>query len=234
MFSCTWTTFVVHRINTLEIVRTHLSSHHGLLVQPYLCHRGSGLLVAMRWLLHLSVCACTWRATEAAIEAHVVFPHIDEDGNGELTPQELQGFMERTSDVLEDFYIADVDRDERVTLDELKGFVPGADSDYYATFVDEFDDSGDGVITLAEWRHHHGYEREAKDMMFAGDTNADRYMSELEFGAMAKAGDKIPERLRHLFDSTAPPHHELRRRRRLKERAAAAIARMTSGAPAAR
>ena len=48
----------------------------------------------MRWL-HLAAYACVWHAAEAAIEAHVVFPHIDEDGDGELTSQELQDFMER-------------------------------------------------------------------------------------------------------------------------------------------
>jgi len=164
--------------------------------------------------LLVPLCLC-WVA-RAAIDASLVYPHVDQNGDGVLTADELQRFMERTSNVLSDFYAADVDRDERVTLQELKGFVPDAEEDYYATFVDEFDDSKDGVITLAEWRHHHGYELEAKDMLFKGDTNMDGYVTEPEFGRLVAAGDLVPERLRKLFDSKSP-HHELRRRRRLQE-----------------
>ena len=145
------------------------------------------------------------RPAVAIIVTASVFPHMDANGDTLVTRDELQMFLERRAHVFADFYVADRDRNEKVTLEELQAFVPGASETYYTTFLDEFDDSGDGAITLEEWRNHHGYPRAAKDLVWLADTNEDGFVTEKEFDRLVSRPEGFPEEHKAMFDSDASP-----------------------------
>ena len=153
----------------------------------------------VRWLP--IVLAYLVHTAKPSIEPAVIFPHMDGDGDTLVSRTELQHFMELASNVLADFYVADTDRNGQVTLQELQDFVPDADETYYSTFIDEFDDSGDGQITLEEWRNHHGYGEEAKSLLWRADSNEDGYLQEHEFEMFAAKESNFPKRLLKLFQS---------------------------------
>ena len=136
----------------------------------------------------------------------MIFPHMDGNGDTLVSRTELQHFMELASNVLADFYVADADRDGQVNLRELQDFVPDAD-ELYSTFIDEFDDSGDGQITLEEWRNHHGYGQEAKSLLWRADSNEDGYLvSSLKCSQPRRA---IPKRLLFQSHQLLDQHHAI-------------------------